>query len=457
MKVIAAAEMARVEKLAYQEGASEEAFMEAAGRGVAEFVEALAQERGYPWEATLLCGKGNNGGDAYVAGAYLIEMGYKVRAVQVDEPHPMQQRFLDAGGELSEELSGILIDGLFGTGFHGEVKSPYRELIERVNEADGPVVSIDIASGGAVKADYTVFLGAPKREIFDHWECAGVLYGVDFGLDPKFLEMAESDYEMVLESDAAQMVPTMDRTRHKYQAGYVVGIAGSKAMPGAAILSTSAALKAGAGMVRLIHPADIEPHALGLPPEILVQSIEKASFEKANAIFAGPGLGENREALELALGTDLPTILDADALNMKPENFPKRCIITPHHGEMARLLDGEVTLESVANYAQEQCIFIILKGAPTFVLSPDGKKFVIPRGDPGMATAGCGDVLTGVVTALVAQGCSLLNASILGAYLHAMAGELAAHEKSSYSMDASDLTDHLGEAFNILTLQEQAE
>ena len=256
MKVIAASEMARVEKEAYDKGASDELFMEAAGRGVAERIEELVREGRLEWRAAMLCGKGNNAGDAYVAGCYLLEKGYPVRAMQLAplaESSPLCQanakRFREAGGEIveveeEEELdffdSRVIVDGVFGTGFKGAVEGLYAAAFRRANVSGLPIVAIDIPSGVngntgevhaiAIEATATVYLGLPKTGFFlgQGWNHVGVLHRVDFGLAQEFLDDAKPDFIMLIKHVAASLLPSIVRNRHKYQAGYVVAFAGSK-------------------------------------------------------------------------------------------------------------------------------------------------------------------------------------------------------------------------------------
>jgi ADP-dependent NAD(P)H-hydrate dehydratase / NAD(P)H-hydrate epimerase len=494
VKVIPASEMARVEREAYEKGASGEAFMEAAGRGIAEVVQEVVRSDELEWQAAMLCGKGNNAGDAYVAGCYLIEQGYAVRALQlapIEEASLLCQknhaRFVEAGGEVvsveeEEELSffddGIILDGVFGTGFKGQVEGIFAAAFRRANISGLPVIAIDIPSGingdtgesggVAIEAHTTVFLGLPKSGFFlgEGWNHVGHLHPVDFGLDQEFIDDARPDFIMLIKHVAAQLLPPIVRNRHKYESGYVVGVAGSKEMPGAAILSSSAALRSGAGMVRLLHSPDIQPHALGLPAEVLAHSLASAAdadsyFEKASALFIGPGLGTDAATADLLrelLGrVKCPCVLDADALTLIAEGdwtFPEHTVITPHRGEMRRLLGhddlhGPDMLKACQDYVNEKNVTLVLKGGPTFVFLPKplNVPWVVTRGDAGMATAGCGDVLTGVIAAFLAQGLRPGHAALVGAYLHGTAGEYAADELTSYSIAASDVTDHLPDAF----------
>ncbi len=498
MKVVPASEMARVEQEAFNKGASQTLFMEEAGRGVAAVVEQIVAHGNLEWQVSLLCGKGNNGGDAYVAGYYLLEKGYQIRAFALaptDESSNLCQenhrRFCNAGGEVvlvdeEEDLhffdGGVIIDGILGTGFKGEVTGIFASAIRRANVTGLPIIAIDIPSGVngntgetglAIEADATVYLGLPKTGFFlgDGWNHLGALYQVDFGLPQEAIDDAKPDFIMLQRRVATALLPPIVRNRHKYQAGYVVGVAGSPTMPGAALLASFGALRAGAGMVRLLHPPEITPHALGLAPEVLAQPFTShedclEAFKKAAAVFLGPGLGQSEESRQLVAKLlpkiECPVIIDADALNLlakeERQQFPSQTIITPHAGEMRRLLGDETLkgvplLQACQKYVDQHDVILVLKGGPTHVFTPKplSVPWVITRGDPGMATAGCGDVLTGIIAALLAQGSRPSEAALLGVYLHGVAGESAADDLSSYSMVASDISHYLPAAFAELT------
>jgi NAD(P)H-hydrate epimerase len=345
------------------------------------------------------------------------------------------------------------------------------------------VISIDIPSGlngetgivesVAINATETVFLGLPKRGFFlnDGWNYVGKLRYIDFGLDKKYIESVESDTIMLSEDIVEPLLPPIISNRHKYQAGYVVGLAGSPEMPGAAILSSTAALRGGAGIVRLLYPEGMRSELNTAPFELICTSYTPNEHEKilelmnrASAVYVGPGLGQSRETKELLhkllpLITK-PCVIDADALNFianEEIKLPPQTVLTPHHGEMMRLLQSDeklrLTPESikrVLDFAIKKQVTIVLKGAPTFILKEGSPIFVNHVGDPGMATAGSGDVLTGLIAALLSQGCSTIDAASLGIYLHGRSGEYAAEDMTSYCMCASDILYRFPEAFKEL-------
>ena len=493
MKIVTPKEMARIEKLAYQEGFKEEEFMENAGRGIAHWTQGFLRD--YPDAVViLLCGKGNNAGDAYVAGRHLVEAGRRVVALQA---HPLDdcsllcvkncERFAGAGGEVHLDpiqatlpVNGVILDGLFGTGFYGKPEGVFASLIHKANQSGMPILSVDIPSGlsgetGAVEgeaivATETLFLGLPKVGFFldRGWAHVGHLRFIAFGLPQSVVDAVESNLQMPAGDHFKGMLPPVVRNRHKYQVGFVVGLAGSPGMPGAAILASLAALRGGAGIVRLLHPDGMQAELAAAPYEIIrvaytVQEVDEIAkaINGASAAFIGPGLG--RSALAKALLQTLipkiqkPCIIDADALFFLSDSQmmpPPESILTPHRGEMSRLLHLESTpilsrefLQKCQDYVDQHKVTVVLKGAPTFILHPKRPMLVSVHGDPGMATAGSGDALTGLLAALLAQGLSPHKTAFLGAHLHGLAGEIAAYKHTSYSMIASDIIEAFGEAY----------
>jgi hydroxyethylthiazole kinase-like uncharacterized protein yjeF len=244
-------------------------------------------------------------------------------------------------------------------------------------------------------------------------------------------------------------LPKISPTQHKYERGFVLGFGGSTLLKGAVKLSARAALHADAGIVKIFSLEDIGDVDDEIISQRFDQKLWEEALKKAQSVFIGPGLGRSK-AVEGWLKTHLPQIhqpcvLDADALYFRPE-WPRQAILTPHRGEMAYLLGQSVTNKLCAEYAQSHNIILVLKGAPTFIFSEE-KRIVIPFGDPGMATAGSGDVLTGILAAQLAHRQSPLEATVLATVLHGLSGEAAALDKTSYGYTASDLIAYLPKAF----------
>jgi len=499
MQIVTPEQMMALEVDATQKGACEASFMEEAGLAIAAYVQRYIMSRQLPRIVTLLCGKGNNAGDAYVAARHLLHAGFLVDSLQffpLEAATPLCRchaaRFLSLGGKIEHvsELEAIalpsstlLLDGIFGTGFRGELSSFLARTIHTINNSGLPAIAIDIPSGlhgstglcreGAIRANATLFLGLPKQGFFlnEGWEHVGALHAIDFGLERSYTAGLATTLLLTTEQMLMALLPPLVRTRHKYSAGYVVGIAGSPAMPGAAILSAVAALRGGAGVVRLACPEDMTSELAQLPPEILRHSYKEGleslweQVDRAQALFIGPGMGRSAAASSLvgALFSRLksPCVVDADALTaiseQEPPKWPSQLVLTPHWGEMARLLHSPPIkcidiplLQRCQCYVEGRGITLVLKGAPTFIFHSKEAIRICPWGGPGMATAGSGDVLTGLIASLLAQGLSPHVAATLGVSWHAMAGDIAAELLTPYYMNASDILSALPTAIKHL-------
>lgn len=495
MKVVSAQQMSQMESNAYRNGASESDFMEEAGSGVALVVHDYAELHNLDKHVILLCGKGNNAGDAYVAGLHLLHLEYHVIAYHCfpisDSSNLCREnyfRFIQEGGIVKEissfdeifyPYSGVIVDGLFGTGFHGEVKEPVASIIQSANHSNLPIIAVDIPSGldgetgdassSCIVATQTAFLGLPKMGFFlkEGWNHVGQLIYVDFGLPKEYIEESESELTMLSPDMMKSLLPKIVRNRHKYQAGYVVGLSGSKLLPGASMLSSLAALSSGAGIVRLLYPEEMESQLVSSALELIKTPYRYddtdmivETMNNASAAFIGPGIGvtaHTKQLLkEIIPRLTVPCVIDADALTILSElkiALPEKTVLTPHTGELKRLLNIDRMeldmkfLKRCQHYAEENNVTLILKGGPTFIFHPNETIQVNPRGDPGMATAGSGDVLTGMLASLLAQGLTPQHAASLGVFLHGISGEFAADELTSYCMLASDIINYLPEAY----------
>ncbi len=495
MKVLSAEEMSRIERVAFSKGYSAETFMEQAGLGIATEIEKWLVGHSLPKHITLLCGKGNNTGDAYVAGTHLIQRGFTVLAIDAAEQEnslsplckKMKQRFIAHGGLLHPYKKGITtsihtaawVDGLFGTGFRGEMKANYANLCAEVNASGLPILSIDIPSGingnsgtacpQALKADLTIFLGLPKtgffiREGYDH---IGSLVKVDFGLPSSLIEAAKAELELFDPSSIKIKRKRIKRTRHKYESGCVLGLSGSPEMPGAALLAAEAALRSGAGMVYLIGNKATLKQMQTRPKEVIchespVYAPPEKLLSKSTSLFVGPGLREDRKEgqklTDFLCSINKPVVIDAEALNClaKSSNlrFPKQALLTPHLQEMHRLLGfserhdkDRAFYKACQDFTIEHNTTLLLKGGPNFLFTPLSLPVILPEGNPGLAKAGTGDVLSGVLAALLARGYTPPNAAIFGAHLHGRAANLACRKLSHHGMMASDLIAYIPRAY----------
>lgn len=498
MKVVSPKQMAELESSAYQQGYSEEDFMENAGRGLASVADQIAQSEDYAKNVVLLCGKGNNAGDAYVAGRELLKKGYRVAACQKASVETcsrlcqqQQALFAQAGGNIQTSIpfpqDGFLIDGIFGTGFRGHVEEPYASLIKEANASNLPILAVDIPSGltseveiwndpSIIHARHTIFLGLPKTVFFlgEAWNYVGNLHGVDFGLPQAIIDQYPAEMYMLTATDIKPLLPPIKRTRHKYERGYVIALAGSPSMPGAALLSCTAALRGGAGIVRLLYPEGMECVLSGSPYELIKQSYRPGNpsdldeildlMNHGSAVLIGPGLGRSQETQQLLRSLlpriQKPSVIDADALALlalEDIPLPPDPILTPHKGELERLLritpHQKITLDFLRfchTYASEKQLTLLLKGGPTFIFHSDSPIYVNPTGNPGMATAGSGDVLTGLLAAFLAQGLPPLEAAKAGVFLHGLAGDDAMNTLTPNCMIAGDILTHFPETMRSL-------
>ncbi len=385
------------------------------------------------------------------------------------------------------EKFDILIDGIFGTGLDAEVRGYYREVIDHLNTIQKPMVAIDIPSGldadtgkplgTAVRATLTITFGLPKigHLIPPGIDYAGKVKVIDIGI-PKRLVEEERIPTYLLEKEEIQKWLSIPRNpnTHKGDYGHLLVIAGSVGKTGAAAMACQAALRMGAGLVTLAVPKSLNAvmemkltEVMTEPlPETAKQTLSLRAFgaiarlcENKKAVILGPGLGTFKETQSLALKLirtlEVPIILDADgltALATQPKTFPiknRSFILTPHPGEMARLirsqikdvLDDRVGLSR--NFAQSQHVHLVLKGHPTLITTPKGEVFINPTGNPGMASGGTGDVLTGMIGGLVCQGFDITTSLQIAVYIHGLAGDHGARELGERSLIATDIIERI--------------
>ena len=487
--------------------------MERAGAGAADFIQSrFGPLRGKT--VTILCGKGNNGGDGFVVARLLRQRQTKVAVLLLAPPTDlsrdasvMYRRWLRAGGKSATKLfrsseqaqpilasSDLIVDALLGTGLSTHVTGAYREAIQLINQAGRPVIAIDMPSGihadngallgQAVHATATVTFGLPKLGLYvgpgiDH---AGIIHVVDIGIPAAYIDALDSRTIVVTKELVADTLPARATSSHKGTFGHAGILAGSVGKTGAAALAARAALRVGAGLVTVGIPSSVNDvleakllEAMTLPlPETKARTLARSGLDRVlafmrarTAIAIGPGLSTHPETVELIQSLmkhlDRPAVLDADALNALASraSLLTECkippILTPHPGEMARL-EVEATPQSVnadrlgtaRRFARERGVFLVLKGARTVIARPDGLLAICPTGNPGMATAGTGDVLTGMVVGLLAQGVPAWEAACAATYLHGAAGDLAAQQLGQASMLAGDLIAHIPHALQAI-------
>ncbi|TYP53303.1 NAD(P)H-hydrate dehydratase [Thermosediminibacter litoriperuensis] len=516
MKVVSPSTMREIDRRAIEDfGVPGVVLMENASREVAAAVwriwERVKDNRRIPPKVAVFCGRGNNGGDGFGAARHLANMGFEVRVFVAADPTEItgdaavnfeivrrmgipviplrgENDLEKARGFYTESFAGV--DALFGTGLRGEITGFHRKVIEFINEGGCPVVAVDIPSGicgltgkilgAAVRAEVTVTMGLPKIGLllYPGASYAGIITLADIGLPAKILDDVKAEGLLLDRQVISCYFKPYAPDAHKGDFGRVFIIAGSKGMTGAAVLAGLGAARCGAGLVTLGVPEGLndilevkvtEVMTLPLPQtpagSLSIKALEPALefARKCDAVAMGPGLSRHEETAEFVkkfvTESPVPVVIDADGLNALSE-YPgmlKKAkapvVITPHPGEMARLLSitaGEVQ-ENRWDAVREACdrfgCTVVLKGARTLVASPDHPVSINPTGNPGMATGGSGDVLTGMIAALAARGLKCHEAAAAGVYLHGLAGDLAAREKGEIPLIAGDIIDHIHEAF----------
>ncbi|WAJ36985.1 NAD(P)H-hydrate dehydratase [Pseudomonas sp. GOM7] len=417
-------------------------------------------------EITVLTGRGNNAGDGYLIAALAQRAGWRVRVLAVGDPQTLQgdaaqacREATNAGVEIlpwsiSAPLAGVLVDALLGTGLSGAVRAPYAEAIETINDSGLPVLAVDIPSGlhadngaclgVAVQADLTLTFIALKLGLFTGLgpQLCGELQFDDLQGDAELLAQAPCLAQR-LDSANVPRLSARSPLAHKGQFGHLLVVGGDLGMGGAALLCADSALRAGAGLVSLATRTEHVGASLVRRPEIMCTGVASANqllalLERADVCAVGPGLGQggwSRSLLSAVAGRSLPQVWDADALNLLAAGqvtAPRQIVLTPHPGEAARLLGLDTAAvqadrPSAAHaLAQRYSAVVVLKGAGSLIAAPDGRLALCDRGHPAMAGAGLGDVLTGLIAALLAQGMVAFDAACLAVWLHACAGEALA-------------------------------
>ncbi len=479
--------------------------MERAGLSVVDQINNL-----YPHKKiAVLCGGGNNGGDGFVIARELHNQGRKVEVYLTSSParlkgdaktnYDIAKKFMVPVFSVQKfqrtRLSGhyLIIDALLGTGLKQNVKAPISDMIKKANWLSCPVVAVDIPSGissdtgqvmgTAVKADVTVTFGLPKRGhlIYPGAEHTGKLCIEDIGFPESLLSADKIRANLLRPDDARSLLPARPASSHKGTFGHVFVIAGSRGKTGAALMAARACLKTGAGLVtigtaetvvnslqsrvteEMILP--LEDKGNGTISYKAADSIMKFLKARADAMVLGPGLSVDDDikklVTEVVSRSHVPVVIDADGLNALSGNTGvlKKCkapvILTPHPGEMSRL-EGHVKgkgsedpdrINRALSFAKKTKTYLVLKGVPTVTATPEGEACINSSGNPGMATAGTGDVLSGMIASFLAQGLSPQDASSLGVYMHGCAGDMAAERKGERSMVASDIIKELPRVF----------
>ncbi len=497
--------MTELEQLAIKEfGIDSLLLMENAARGFCDILEAefgpCRDKRIF-----IFCGKGNNGGDGFAISRHLHNRGARITVVAGFEPSSLKK---DAKknfdiitrmgipvrplSELAEKNCDLIVDALLGTGLSGAPKEETQTLIDAMNQIPAPVIAVDMPSGAeasfghvygaCVHADLTVTFAAkkPGQFLYPAKEYCGRVLVSDISIPRHLLLDFPTPYRL-MGTHLAKNLPRRKENSHKGSFGKVLVFAGSTGMSGASIMAASSAMKSGAGMVTVATPKNLmnvlETHfteimTLPLPTEgdTLTQSaagILEEKLKTQDVLLAGCGIGTSEGAKKTLLSVvktcQKAMVIDADGINALKEhidvvkNKAIPAILTPHPLEFSRISGHSVEkiqenrLEIARNFAQKHHVVLVLKGADTVVAQPDGTAYLCPQSNSGLAKAGSGDVLSGIIAALLAQGARPETAASLGVYLHSRAGMLAREALGAHSMTATDLIAALPKAFLEMT------
>ncbi len=520
MKIVTSSEMREIDRATSARFAVPSlTLMENAGTAVADFVL-----RRYPNAASIgiICGKGNNGGDGFVAARKLHEAGMRVSILLLADPGELKGDAAAMFKRLSlqpvlarndEELrsaaaqqvyrADVLIDGILGTGFRPPVKGFYADAIGAFAKADRPVVAIDIPSGldsdemrpspdashPIVPAHATVTFTAPKPAHLFSSAVRGPIMVAPIG-SPEEAIVSNLGLEVPTWREMASLLSPRDPEAHKGSFGHVLVVGGSLGKAGAAAMAGMAALRSGAGLATVACPRSVLPTVAGFMPELMTEPLEEteagtislraleygrmdALVQGKSVIALGPGIGRHAETTQfvrtLVEKFRVPMVIDADGLNAfqgaveKLDGAAHPLVLTPHPGEMSRLIGGTIAdveddrIAVARKFAQERKLVLVLKGHRTLTALPDGRVWVNHSGNPGMATGGMGDILTGMVASLWAQGLHrkpvspsagspAWEAIVTAVYLHGLAGDVARERRGELSLTATDLLPALREA-----------
>jgi NAD(P)H-hydrate epimerase len=514
MRILNAAQMREADRFTIEEiGIPSLVLMENAGRQVVAAMEAAYEAR-LNGRVAVLCGRGNNGGDGFVVARTLMQRGIdasvfvigslsEIRGdakTNLDILGRLGVTVVEIGDEQSWELHfseivqcTLIVDAIFGTGLKSALGGMMETIVADINASSIPIVSIDLPSGlsadtphvigDCIDASMTVTLAAPKLPLVlpPGEEHAGDVVIADIGIPHEVIEGIEGQHiELLTPEQLRDVVEPRAADSHKGDFGRVTIVAGSRGKTGAAHLAAMSALRSGAGLVTVATPASVLPIVASMAPEVMTEplaesadgsvaakAIDRLLQLRHDVIACGPGIGRGPAVGEfvgaLLDRATVPLVLDADAITVLADD-PGRLvgreerdvIITPHPGEMARLIGASVEevqanrIDVAAEFATTHRVYVVLKGHRTIIAAPDGHIFINPTGNAGMATGGTGDVLTGMIAAWLAQLLDAEAACRLAVFLHGAAGDLAEAEEGQVAMVATDVIAHLGDALNRL-------
>lgn len=442
----------------------------------------------------IVCGTGNNGGDGMAVGRMLYDRDYEVSACVVG-PGKGSGDFQINYEKLSHDITipvvldendlpdfkktDVIIDAIFGSGLTRRPSGIHAFIIKKMNDARAKRVSVDISSGLfcdsssinniSVKADYTISFQLPKMAFLmpENDACVGEWHVVDIGLDHEFINRQITHFHLLTENFLRPFIFPRNKHAHKGDFGKGLLVTGSYGKMGASVLASGAFMRSGAGLLTVLVPKCGYIILQTSVPEAMVMASGKEmiedklpSLEGYDAIGIGPGIGTHEETVKAVKTilqlSDRPVVIDADGLNILAENrklldiVPSRSILTPHPKEFERLAgaaqDDFSRIKKLKQFSKMLNCYVILKGAHTAIATPEGNIYFNPTGNPGMATGGSGDVLTGIITSLLAQHQSPFHAAVLGVYMHGLAGDFAKEKVGEEGLIASDIINNIPEA-----------
>jgi ADP-dependent NAD(P)H-hydrate dehydratase / NAD(P)H-hydrate epimerase len=521
MRILNAAQMREADRFTIEDiGIPSLVLMENAGRQVVAALEAAYEAR-LDGRVAVLCGRGNNGGDGFVVARTLAQRGIDVAVfvvgslsdvrgdarINLDILGRLGITVVEVNDEQAWELHfseiaqcTLLVDAIFGTGLKSALAGMMETVVADINGSGIPIVSIDLPSGlsadtphligDCIDATMTVTLGAPKLPlVLPPGEAhAGDVVIADIGIPHEVMDGVEGPHiELLTPEQIRELVEPRAADSHKGDFGRVTLVAGSRGKTGAAYLSAVAALRSGAGLVTVATPASCVSIVASMAPEFMTEALAEgvdgfvspAAIERLlelrhDVIACGPGLGRGPSVEEfvrtLVERSSVPLVLDADAITVL-SNDPgvlvgredRDVIITPHPGEMARLIGASIEevqanrIQVASEFASTHHVYVVLKGHRTLIATPEGHVFINPTGNAGMATGGTGDVLTGMIAAWLGQLLDAEAACRLAVFLHGAAGDLAEADETQVSMTAADMLARLGTALKQLTGSENDE
>jgi ADP-dependent NAD(P)H-hydrate dehydratase / NAD(P)H-hydrate epimerase len=495
MKILSASQIQRVDEYTIQhEPITSTDLMERAASGVLD----MMMQMSFPEPYIVVCGRGNNGGDGLVMARLLHGMGKDVKVIlpgfkEGGSPDfkinlkrlkklPVGIEVINTGADISWPAGGTIVDALFGTGLSRPLDGEFKRLVQSMNNSGLPIVAVDVPSGletdktqcgdpeAVIRATHTFTFEVPKYAFL--FPETGVFAGnfslVPIGWHPDGIDAEESKIFYIQREDVLPLLKKRNTFAYKNTVGHLLVVGGSHAKMGAALLTSKAAFRVGAGMVTAHIPRSgvsafntALPDVMLLPDESETEITSVELKESYQAIAIGPGMGtdpvQSNALKRIIQDAGVPLILDADALNILAENpiwlafLPPLSVLTPHYGEMRRLLKmSSFTLEDVTEFAVRHQVTVVLKGAFTATCTPLGKVYFNSSGTPALAVAGAGDVLTGCISGLMVQGYYPVEACLLGNYVHGLAARILSEEISMESVMAGDVAEALGMALNSL-------